>query len=95
MKQTLRFRTWIVVSVLAVIVILVVTPVMAIGSMGIDWYVIGGGGGTATGGIYTLNGTIGQPVVGIHSSADHDLCSGFWCLVLEQFNVFLPLILRN
>jgi len=26
-----------------------------------DWYKIAGGGGTSTGGVYSVNGTIGQP----------------------------------
>ena len=95
MKQLLAPKSWILLSVLIVLLTLVVTPVMAAGIMEIDWYVIGSGGGTATGGNYTLNGTIGQPVVGLSSSADLDLCSGFWCKLLEHYKIFLPQILRN
>ena len=88
-------KLWIVLSVLVVLITLVVTPVMAVGIMEIDWYVIGSGGGTATGGNYTLNGTIGQPVAGLSSSADLDLCTGFWCKVSDLYKTILPLILRN
>ena len=27
----------------------------------INWYKVSGGGGTSTGGVYTVNGTAGQP----------------------------------
>ena len=91
----LTTKPWIVLPVLIVLITLVVTPVMAAGIMEIDRYVIGSGGGTATGGDYTLNGTIGQPVIGSASHADLEMCSGFWCKVLDHYKTILPLILRN
>ena len=91
----LTTKSWIVLPVLIVLITLVVTPVMAAGIMEIDRYVIGSGGGTATGGDYTLNGTIGQPVIGSANHADLELCSGFWCKVADHFKTILPLILRN
>jgi len=30
-------------------------------SYAIDWFTIDGGGGTSTGGAYTVSGTVGQP----------------------------------
>jgi len=30
----------------------------------IDWWTIDGGGGTSTGGVYSVTGTIGQPDAG-------------------------------
>ena len=33
-------------------------------SYSIDWFTIDGGGGTSTGGVYSLSGTIGQPDAG-------------------------------
>jgi hypothetical protein len=30
----------------------------------IDWFTIDGGGGTSTGGVYSVSGTIGQPDAG-------------------------------
>jgi hypothetical protein len=88
-------KLWIALSILVVFIALVVTPVIAAGSMEINWYVIGSGGGTATAGDYTLNGTIGQPVTGFASNAGIRLCSGFWCKVLEGYRIFLPLIFKN
>ena len=36
-------------------------------SYSIDWSTIDGGGGTSTGGVYTVSGTIGQPDAGTMS----------------------------
>jgi len=88
-------RTLIALIILLLLMILVTSSSMASGIMEIDWYVIGGGGGTANTGDYTLSGTIGQPVTGLSSSAGTDLCSGFWCRVLSGFRIFFPLVLKH
>lgn len=44
----------------------------------IDWYTIDGGGGTSSGGGYTLSGTIGQPDAGTLSGGNFTLQGGFW-----------------
>ncbi len=44
----------------------------------IDWYVIGSGGGHTESATYQLDGTIGQPIVGLSSSASYRVESGFW-----------------
>ena len=44
----------------------------------IDWYTIDGGGGTSSGGSYTLSGTIGQPDAGTLSGGTYTLEGGFW-----------------
>jgi hypothetical protein len=44
----------------------------------IDWYTIDGGGGTSSGGPYTLSGTIGQPDAGLHTGGGYTLVGGFW-----------------
>jgi hypothetical protein len=87
-------RYLIALTILFLLMVLVTSSTLASGTMEIDWYVIGGGGGTAIAGDYTLNGTIGQPVTGLSSSGGTDLCSGFWCRVLSGFRIFLPLVLR-
>lgn len=43
----------------------------------IDWSTIDGGGGTSTGGDFTLVGTIGQPEAGASSGGDYELLGGF------------------
>lgn len=50
----------------------------------IDWYKIAGGGGTSTGGVYSINGTIGQhdaTANGALTGGNYSLTGGFWALV--------------
>src|SRR5260370_6126541 len=42
----------------------------------IDWFTIDGGGGTSTGGVYSVSGTIGQPDAGHLSGGQHTLDAG-------------------
>ena len=44
----------------------------------LDWHTIDGGGGTSTGGAYSLAGTIGQPDAGTMSGGAFSLVGGFW-----------------
>ena len=44
----------------------------------IDWHTIDGGGGTSTGGAYTLTGTIGQHDAGFSSAEQYEVLGGFW-----------------
>jgi len=54
-------------------------------SYNIDWYKIAGGGGTSTGGVYNLTGTIGQPEAGTTmSDGYYTLTGGFWALYAVQ-----------
>jgi hypothetical protein len=47
----------------------------------IDWFTIDGGGGSSTGGVYSLSGTIGQPDAGRMTGASYALDGGFWGFV--------------
>ena len=47
----------------------------------IDWSTTDGGGGTSTGGVYTVSGTIGQPDAGTMSGGTYTLQGGFWGVV--------------
>jgi len=47
----------------------------------IDWYTIDGGGGTSTGGVYAVSGTIGQPDAGAMSGGNYTLQGGFWGVI--------------
>src|SRR5689334_21378005 len=44
----------------------------------IDWFTIDGGGGTSTGGVFSVSGTIGQPDAGHMSGGNYTLDGGFW-----------------
>lgn len=49
----------------------------------IDWHTTDGGGGTSTGGPFSLSGTIGQPDAGKMSGGSFSLTGGFWSLFGE------------
>ena len=54
-------------------------------SFSIDRFVIAGGGVTfATGGPYSLGGTIGQPAGGVSTGGNYEMASGFWSIVAVQ-----------
>ena len=47
----------------------------------IDWFTIDGGGGTSTGGVYSVTGTVGQPDAGHLSGGNITLDGGFWGII--------------
>jgi hypothetical protein len=51
------------------------------GQYSLDWSTIDGGGGTSTGGVYSVTGTIGQPDAGAMSGGNFTLQGGFWSVV--------------
>lgn len=51
----------------------------------IDWYKVAGGGGTSTGGVYSVSGTIGQhDAGGPLTGGGFSLAGGFWSLPAVQ-----------
>jgi hypothetical protein len=51
----------------------------------IDWYKVAGGGGTSTGSVYSVSGTIGQPNAGgPMTGGNYSLTGGFWSLFAVQ-----------
>ncbi len=50
-------------------------------SYSIDWFSIDGGGGTSTGGVYSISGTIGQVDAGRMSGGNFSIEGGFWSIV--------------
>ena len=50
-------------------------------SYSIDWLTFDGGGGTSTGGVYAVTGTIGQPDAGRMSGGNFTVDGGFWGVV--------------
>ena len=53
-------------------------PLAAHGQFAIDWFTIDGGGGTSTGALFSVSGTIGQPDAGAMSGGTYSLVGGFW-----------------
>jgi hypothetical protein len=51
-------------------------------SYSIDWYKVSGGGGTSTGGVYSVSGTIGQhDAGGPMNGGSYSVTGGFWALI--------------
>ncbi len=67
--------------VLAMVLLTMTTPA-AVAQMGpnldLTWSTIDGGGGTSSGGGFTLTGSIGQPDAGAMSGGGLQLAGGFW-----------------
>ena len=68
---------------MAAVVVLLLTAVPAHSqSYTINWYKIAGGGGTSTGGVYSVSGTIGQhDAGGPMTGGSYSLTGGFWSLI--------------
>jgi hypothetical protein len=48
----------------------------------IDWFKVAGGGGTSTGGVYSVSGTVGQSDSGgPMTGGNYSVTGGFWSLV--------------
>jgi hypothetical protein len=47
----------------------------------LDWSTVAGGGGTSTGGVYAITGTIGQAEAGVMSGGNYTLVGGFWGII--------------
>jgi hypothetical protein len=61
-------------------------------SYSIDWSTIDGGGGTSTGGVYSVTGTIGQPDAGKMSGGNYTLDGGFWGIIAAVQTPGAPLL---
>ena len=61
-----------------------------------DWWTVDGGGQTEPDGPgYTLSGTMGQPDADSWSGGGYTLSGGFWGGGEFQYNIYLPVVLRN
>jgi hypothetical protein len=88
-------RTAFALGVALLCTLLVARAARANATPGIIRHVLGGGGGHTEAAQYTLDGTIGQAVVGHSADTDTEICSGFWCDVGLRYPVHLPLVLRS
>lgn len=63
------------------IIPLLAAPWLCVAQYALDWHTIDGGGGTSTGGGYSVTGTIGQPGAGLTlSGGDFTVVGGFWAV---------------
>jgi hypothetical protein len=59
----------------------------------IDWHKIAGGGGTSTGSVYSVSGTIGQPdASGAMNGGNYSVTGGFWSLISVVQSAGAPLL---
>ena len=101
--MTHELRTPVVVlliGLLLVVALLADHSALARGSgPAVDWWVIAGGGASATGegDRVVLHDTLGQPIVGLSSAAGGQiaLSAGYWTGAVTQCRVYLPLVLRH
>ena len=60
---------------------LLFVPLALFAQLSINWQTIDGGGGTSSGGVYSLGGTIGQPDTGgPMTNGQFSVTGGFWTL---------------
>jgi len=91
---TTTSRTTVLVTIA---LLLAASTALALSGYDLSWWTVDGGGGTASGGSYTLAGAIGQPDAGILAGGDYTLGGGFWgggVAAAVEYKVYLPLILR-
>jgi len=88
---TLGWRTqslwdWCQTRVLFTALFLSVLCSPAFAQFSIDWFTIDGGGGTSTGGVYSVSGTVGQPDASAQpmTGGNFSLIGGFWALFAVQ-----------
>ena len=94
MKQILTSKASKVILIVVALLLVTSTALAGGGGPYISKYVIGGGGGHSVAGHFTLDGTIGQAVVGKFSNTPYELCAGFWC-GMGVYKVYLPIILKG
>ena len=76
-------KTWRLVLA-ALFILPAVSCLRAGGQYSLDWSTVDGGGGTSTGGVYAVSGTIGQPDAGRMSAGNFSLTGGFWGIFAVQ-----------
>ena len=63
-------------------------------SFSIDWHTIDGGGGVSAGGVFSVNGTIGQPDAGgPMTGGPYSVVGGYWALPIGVPTPGLPTLL--
>ncbi len=87
---------WLLAAILVLVLFAGAFAVRAEGSFSVVRWSSDGGGGSSTGGQYTLVGTIGQPDAGTFASSggDFQVLGGFWAGKSGEYRSFLPLVAR-
>jgi hypothetical protein len=70
-----------------------VASLNAFAQYAINWHTMDGGGGTSTGGVYRVNGTIGQPDASVAgTNGQYSVTGGFWSGVMVLQSAGAPLL---
>jgi hypothetical protein len=80
------------ITLLSALVLAILASNAGAQSYSIDWSTIDGGGGTSTGGVYSVSGTIGQPDAGAMSGGSYAVVGGFWAIVSAAQTPGSPLL---
>jgi hypothetical protein len=82
---------------LAVLILALATGMLyaAATTSNLDWWFLGGSGGRSGSGGHVLEGTLGQPVVGLATGDDNSLCAGFGCGAQGTYSLYLPVIVKG
>ncbi len=87
--QRTRRKTWLAQPPLFCLLLL--TFCLPAGAQySINWFAVEGGGGTSTGGVFAVSGTIGQPDAGTMRGGSFTLEGGFWGLIAAVPNPPAP-----
>ena len=87
-------------TIILVVALALLAPLaLALATDGYDlsWWTADSGGGSSTGGSYSLNGTAGQPDAGLLTGGSYSLAGGFWggaAVVVPDHLLYLPLVKR-
>jgi hypothetical protein len=61
----------------------------------VEWSAVGTGGWPMGSSQFDLDSTAGQAATGSSESPGYALCAGYWCGAAVEYEVHLPLILRD
>ena len=89
----MKKQYWIAPVVGLILVLMSAIAVLAINGTAVDWWVMSGGGASSSGDSVTMNGTLGQPLVGLSSGGDVSLEAGYWVAGAE-YTFYFPLVMR-
>jgi hypothetical protein len=87
-----------IVALLALLVLLMLASITQAGTSTnytLTPDVIASGGQAAVSKNYSFVSTVGQPLIGLSSSAVYSTCNGFWCEIAVLYKVYLPVTMKN
>jgi hypothetical protein len=81
-----------IAALLSVATALLLAYSLAWAQYSINWFTVDGGGGTSTGSVYSVSGTIGQPDADAMKGGNYTLHGGFWGVIAAVPTEGAPLL---